>query len=558
MLTQFKDINFSNLLDILAFDKASPLVFNTGLFLILFLLFLGLYQLTKRSFKYNSILVILFSFYFYYKSSEYYCFMLLALCLSDYIIGIILGNTQNKTWKKFLVALSVLSNIGILTYFKYFNLLLGTFANINNIAYEPLNIILPAGISFICFRSMSYIIDIYRKDIEPEKNIVNYIFFLSFFPPLLAGPVVRAKDMLPQIRENKPATNIMIGQGFFLIMCGLIKKAVIADYIGVNFIDRIFDNPTLYTGFENIMAVIGYALQIYCDFSGYSDMAIGLALLLGYQFKDNFNAPYKSQNPSEFWHRWHISLSTWLRDYLYIPLGGNRNMTIASYIWLSILSIAGIYISISLLLSYNDSYIMPICGVLLIVFICYILFSISKVPNRRKNIITSMHLFVTMLIGGLWHGASWMFVLWGAWTGLLLIIHKQLKKVYTLNESQKNKPWRVVSNVIITFILMSIGWVFFRSPNIDTAISISTQITSHFNAGDSNFFITFIMNYPLITLAIVCGYLMHFAPKKWSTILCDHFTKSPIIIKSIVLTLILFIVIQASQSELVPFIYQQF
>ncbi|MBR3830733.1 MAG: MBOAT family protein [Muribaculaceae bacterium] len=557
MFGSLQDISMSNLLDLLLYNPNSPLVFNTGLFLILFLILIGLYNLTKRNFRISSVIVILFSLYFYYKSTYYYCFILLAICACDYVIGRLFSYTNVQWKRKILVSISVISNIGILASFKYLDLLIKTFSD-PSIVSNPLAGVLTAGISFISFRSMSYIIDIYRREIEPETNFINYTFFLTFFPPLLAGPVVRAKDMLPQIKANQPATEAMIGSGFFLIMCGLIKKAVIADYLGVNFIDRIFDNPALYTGFENIMAVIGYALQIYCDFSGYSDMAIGLALLLGYKFKDNFNAPYKSQNPSEFWHRWHISLSTWLRDYLYIPLGGNRQMSIASYIWFAILLISGTYISYNLLINYENSYVQPILGVILSVSLLYLIVSSFIAPDRRKNIITSMHLFVTMLVGGLWHGASWMFVLWGAWTGMLLIVHKQIKKLYHLPEEKRNNKWRIVSNIIITFILMLVSWIFFRSPNITIVQSIFTQITTHFTAGDPNFIYTFVSSYPLITLAIISGYLMHFAPKKWTTILNDNYTKSPLIVKSIILTVILFIVIQASQSELVPFIYQQF
>ena len=185
-------------------------------------------------------------------------------------------------------------------------------------------VILPAGISFFTFRSISYIVDIYRGKLEPCDNFLDYAFFLTFFPPLLAGPVVRAVDMLPQIKERPNVTTEMISEGLFLIMTGLVKKVVIADYISANFVDRIFDNPMLYSGFENLMGCVGFTVQLYCDFSGYSDMAIGLALLMGYRFKINFAAPFKSQNPTEFWRRWHISLSTWLRDYVYIPLGGNR------------------------------------------------------------------------------------------------------------------------------------------------------------------------------------------------------------------------------------------
>lgn len=558
MIDQLYNIDFSKLIDILIYIKDSPLLFNTGLFLILFLIFSGLYWITKRSFKYNSILVILFSFYFYYKSSEYYCFMLLAMCISDYTIGRILGNSQSHILRKSLVALSVISNIAILTYFKYFNLLLSTFYNFSSTHFDPLTIAIPAGISFLSFRSISYIIDIYRKEIKPEKNIINYIFFLSFFPPLLAGPVVRAKDMLPQIRANNFATKEMIGQGFFLIMCGLIKKAIIADYIGVNFVDRIFDNPALYSGFENLIGVIGYSLQIYCDFSGYSDMAIGIALTLGYKFKDNFNAPYKSQNPSEFWRRWHISLSTWLRDYLYIPLGGNRSMSIASYIWLCLFLFAGLSISTYLICDINNSYLKPISGVLLLIYICYLTISTFKFPSRRKNIITSMHLLITMLIGGLWHGASWMFVLWGAWTGILLILHKQLKKMFKLPENKRNKPWQIFFNIFFTFILMSFGWILFRSHDIYSVYSMITQITTDFTKDDPLFFITFLSNYQLIFIAIIFGYIMHFAPKKWTTFLCSKYSNSHLIIKSAILALVLFFVIQAGQSELVPFIYQQF
>lgn len=556
MIDIFKNINFSSICDLLAYDANNPLLFNTGLFLFLFLCFLFVYQLTKKNFKLNSVLVILFSLYFYYKSSEYYCFIMIAICLSDYIIGRLLGEAKSPTTRKLYVALNVVSNIAILLYFKYFNLLLESFASIRGVEFDALDIVLPAGISFITFRSMSYIIDIYRKEIEPEKSLLNYTFFLSFFPPLLAGPVVRAKDLLPQIRLNQPATKAMIGEAFFMVMCGLIKKVVIADYIGVNFVDRIFDNPALYTGFENIMGILGYTIQIYCDFSGYSDMAIGIALILGYRFKENFNAPYKSQSPSEFWHRWHISLSTWLKDYLYIPLGGNRNATIASYVFLLLLSIAGGFISLSLISSHG--YIIPICGVLLFVYICYILISVITNPNRRKNITTAVHLIVTMLIGGLWHGPNWMFAIWGIWTSSLMIIHKKLKTIFKLTEAQKKQRWRVVSNIFFTFILMSLSMVIFRAPSIGHMVDMFTQITTNFAAGTTAFFTIFVSSYPFVAICIFGGYIMHFCPKNWTSVLTNRFINTPIIGKAVIFALVLFLVIQTRQSELIPFIYQQY
>lgn len=312
------------LTDILLYDRANPLLFNTGLFLLLFVGFLLIYQALRRWHTVKMLFVIAFSLYFYYKSSAQYCFILLGVCISDYALGRWLGAVANNAGRRAIVWLNVVINVGMLVYFKYFNLLYETFANITSTSFDPLDIILPAGISFFTFRSISYMVDIYRREIEPCRNFLDYTFFLTFFPPLLAGPVVRAKDMLPQIKENPVATRAMVAEGLFLIIAGLIKKVVIADYISGNFVDRIFDNPSLYTGFENMMGAVGFALQLYCDFSGYSDMAIGIALLLGYRFKDNFNSPYKSQSPTEFWKRWHISLSSWLMDYIYIPLGGNR------------------------------------------------------------------------------------------------------------------------------------------------------------------------------------------------------------------------------------------
>jgi len=318
------NLDFSLIKDLLSFDRQNPLLFNSGLFLLLFAAFMLIYQCVRRVRWLKMITVIAFSLYFYYKSSAGYCFILLGVCVSDYIIGIALGKSVRSWLRKSWVALNVVLNVGMLVYFKYFNLLYETFCNITSTRFDPLDIILPAGISFFCFRSISYIVDIYRRQLEPCRNFLDYTFFLTFFPPLLAGPVVRAKDMLPQIKENAMATHAMVSEGMFLIMAGLIKKVVIADYISGNFVDRIFDNPTLYSGFENLMGAFGFTIQIYCDFSGYSDMAIGIALLMGYRFKDNFRAPFKAQSPTEFWKRWHISLSSWLMDYVYIPLGGNR------------------------------------------------------------------------------------------------------------------------------------------------------------------------------------------------------------------------------------------
>ena len=269
---------------------------------------------------------------------------------------------QRKLW----VLVSLVINLGLLCYFKYANFLGDAFASLVGGTFHHYDIFLPVGISFFTFQSLSYTIDVYRKDITPLTNLLDYAFYVSFFPQLVAGPIVRARDFIPQIRRPLFVSHEMFGRGIFLIASGLFKKAIISDYISVNFVERIFDNPTLYSGVENLMGVYGYALQIYCDFSGYSDMAIGIALLLGFHFNKNFDSPYKSASITEFWRRWHISLSSWLKDYLYISLGGNRKGKIRQY----------------------------------------------------------ANLIITMFLGGLWHGASWNFVVWGLFHGVALAAHK--------------------------------------------------------------------------------------------------------------------------------------
>ena len=485
------------LLNLLAYDAASPLIFNTGLFLVLFVIFLLIYNGLNNWPRAKMIAAILFSLYFYYKSSAECVFILIGVCLMDYALGRLLGSLTKDIWRRAVVALNILVNVGMLVWFKYFNMLAEAFASIVSSEFDPLEIILPAGISFFTFRSISYMVDIYRYQLAPCRSLLDYSFFLTFFPPLLAGPVVRAKDMLPQISKRPVATKEMCSEGLFLIMTGLIKKVVIADYISGNFVDRIFDNPALYSGFENLMGCIGFTIQLYCDFSGYSDMAIGIALLLGYRFKDNFSAPFKAQSPTEFWHRWHISLSTWLRDYIYIPLGGNRKGKIRAY----------------------------------------------------------LNQFLTMVIGGLWHGASWMYLIWGAYHGILLAAHKSLRKIWRLPDWLIGRPEVKLANMIITFSLVVIGFTFFRAPSLDTVAAIFTQIFSNFHAAVAS---QFIEGYLFIVLAMTIGLVSHISPKAWSDGAARLYVGMSTTWQALLLAAILFLVVQTRQSDLVPFIYLQY
>ncbi len=494
----FDNIDLAKMGEILNYSPGNPLMFNSGLFLFLFLFFLIVYRLLYNNNMGRIIFVILFSLYFYFKSSGIYVLCLLFVAVSDYLIGIMLTNTHGNLQRRLWVLLSTLINMGMLCYFKYTTLIIDTFNNFRSQPIELWDIALPIGISFFTFRSLSYIIDIYRGKIAAETSLLHYIFFLSFFPPLVAGPVVRASELLPQIHQRPVVTREMFAEGLFLIMTGVFKKVVISDYISSNFVDRIFDAPSLYTGLENLLGIYGYTLQIYCDFSGYSDMAIGIALLIGFRFPINFDSPYKSGSITEFWRRWHITLSSWLRDYLYISMGGNR------------------------------------------------------VPLWRNY----FNLFITMVIGGLWHGASWLFVLWGAWHGLMLVLHKAYRKAVPAHQHTGIKAQLVhIGNVLLTFHIVAIGWIFFRADSLSIVGEMITQIFTQFHP---EVFTQFVAGYPFVTLAFVIGYLLHYTPHDWTLSIQRTLEYAPLVAKAIIFTLFIYLVLQVRSSEVVPFIYLQF
>lgn len=492
-------VDINKIGELLLYKAQEPLLFNSGLFLFIFTIFLFIYRGLRYNESARIVYVILFSLYFYYKSSGLCVFILVFLALFDYFMGLKIGNASNKTWRKVWMIFNLSVDLGILCYFKYTNFLLGSLSALFHQPFDPFNIVLPAGISFFIFQSLSYIIDVYREEIEPLKRFTDYAFYATFFPPLIAGPIVRARDFIPQIHRPLFVSPEMMNRGVFLIMSGLFKKVVISDYISVNFVDRIFDNPQLYSGFENLMAVYGYALQIYCDFSGYSDMAIGIALLLGFRFNQNFDSPYQSASITEFWRRWHISLSSWLKDYLYISLGGNRKGKIRTY----------------------------------------------------------ANLLITMLLGGLWHGASVLFIIWGAWHGVLLAMHKWLMSCFPGLKKIPTSGWHLsrVLGILITFNLVCIGWVFFRARSFETVQQIFTQIFTHFH---SEVAMQFLTGYPIVVGLMVLGYFLHFLPSKCETVVWQRMVTIPVPIKALFLALLIFLVVQVKSSDLLPFIYFQF
>lgn len=418
----------------------------------------------------------------------------------DYWLGKRIGYARSEIARKRWLWVTVVLNLGVLAIFKYLNFGIDTArAALSALGYSPpewaLSIALPVGISFFTFESMSYVIDVYRRELPPHDSYLEYLSFVAYFPHLVAGPIVRPRDLLPQLGGPPRWNTAEASEGVYLIGWGLLKKVAIGDYLALNLIDRVFDAPTQYSALECYTAVVAYAVQIYCDFSGYTDVAIGSALLLGVRFPLNFDAPYKADSIQQFWRRWHISLSTWLRDYLYIPLGGNRKGAARTYI----------------------------------------------------------NLMLTMLLGGLWHGANWTFVAWGGLHGLALAINRFVSSRGGKRRAPSN-PWRRhaghAGRVLLTFHFVCLTWIFFRAPSFDQARVFFSQLAT---------LTTYTPNLHwkvLIVLAV--GLLTHYAPERWYQACKRRFIAAPAPAQGLVLCGVALLLREMVSAEAVPFVYFQF
>jgi len=403
------------------------MLFNSLHFLIFFPIVVGLYFSIAH--KYRWILLLISSYYFYMSWKPEYIILIMISTIIDYIAGIQIHKSITKNRKKLFLSLSLLSNLGLLFAFKYFNFFSDSVRSILkqlSIPFDPitLKILLPVGISFYTFQTLSYTIDIYRGKIKPQKHLGIFAVYVSFFPQLIAGPIERAKNLLPQFFEKHYFDYKQVTDGLKLMLWGFFKKVVIADRLSI-VVNTVYNNPTDYTGIPLILATIFFAFQIYCDFSGYSDIAIGASQIMGFRLMDNFKRPYFSRSISEFWKRWHISLSSWFKDYVYLPLGGNR----------------------------------------------------VSIPRWYIN------LFIVFVVSGLWHGANWTFVVWGALHGFYLIfeiISKPLKnKILKITNLVKFPKIIKLLETGFTFVLVNIGWIFFRANNVQEAFYILTHLFSN-------------------------------------------------------------------------------
>ncbi len=477
------------------------MLFNSFIFFIFLLVILPIFYLLPNKKTKNTFLLI--SSYFFYGYWDWrFCILLAISTIVDFTLGLKLKNEDNLKKRKLILLTSVFVNLGILGFFKYFNFFIGSFESLINITGKPLdylhlNIILPVGISFYTFQTMSYTLDIYKKKLEPTSNFIDFALFVSFFPQLVAGPIERAKNLLPQLSKKLSPSRDQITKGIVLIITGLFRKVMIGDTAG-RIVDHIFAEPHLYMSFELICGLILFSLQIYADFSGYSNIARGTAKLLGVELMKNFEQPYLSRNITEFWRRWHISLSTWLKDYLYISLGGNRKGKLRTYI----------------------------------------------------------NLMITMLLGGLWHGASWNFVVWGGLHGFYLVIHKVVskgKKIETrFKYSNINNLFKYLYSMLFTNILVLFTWLFFRAK--DTA-TINIFFSKMINWESSDLALRFLtITTTFLLMSFLIDWFEYYTRRHTFLLMIPSKAVTAGILTAMLLVTFTFMF----QSEPLPFVYFQF
>lgn len=495
----FSNIDFSKLIDLFKYTPHDPLLFGSSLFLFLFAGLLFIYNYLAKTKKLKIFTLILFSLFFYYKAAGYFFLLLVIMSLLNFYSGKILHEIKSDGKRKLIFVLSLVINLGLLGYFKYTNFFIQIVNDLSRGNIQPLDIFLPIGISFYTFKALSYVIEIYMGMYEPVKSLRDFTLYMFFFPNILQGPIDRASNFLPQLDDEIVVTKADIGKALFLIISGLFKKAVIADYIGLNFVDRVYGSPLRFTGVENLLAVYGYSLQIYCDFSGYTDMALGIGLLLGFNLMENFNQPFKASSVADYWRRWHISLSTWLLDYLFKPL----QMKFRNY---------------------------RIYG-------------------------TALAVFITFFVVGLWHGASWTFVVFGLLhsTYIVFSIFTQKARDFFFKKIRiKDTKFHRFLKVLFTFHLLTFTGILFRAESLKKATDMVSQIFSFFKEG---VFMQFVKGYPEVVTLIVLGYVLHFLPRSWEPKIQERLANIPVLGQALLLAFVIWFVIQVKSAALQPFLY---
>ncbi|MBB77395.1 MAG: membrane-bound O-acyltransferase family protein [Crocinitomicaceae bacterium] len=559
----------------------SSLVFTKLDFWLFFLLVMIVLSFLNKKTIVRSIFLTIVSLFFFYKTSGLYMLLLIISVTFNYFLGRRIFISKNEINRKFIIIISAIFNLFILGYFKYAYFFTASFNDMFHSNYEIINqfakfgnsffdntpfvekILLPVGVSFFTFQNISYVVDIYRKEINPVKNFFHYSFFVTFFPQLVMGPIVRARDFMPQLAQQSILTKVDFSWSIIQIVKGLIKKIVIADFLIVYFIDKLLFTETFTfeePGFVYVIVMWAYSIHIYADFSGYTDIAIGLSRLMGFKLKPNFNSPYKAVNVADFWRRWHISLGSWLKDYLYIPLGGNRTGGIGSYI-----AIALIFTFLIFITQWWE--LLWIYGGLTIIYLLGIIF----ITDFKRFVHRDLNLIITMVLGGLWHGPSENFVIWGAMNGCALLVYKYWKRISFYENSQ-----RIIAHfwkIFITFNFITFTRIWFKldeariGPFKESGLTdykadklpmeLLNQITFHFNFS-IDYFIKFIDTYHIPLIIMLAGFIVHWLPNKVKTFYEKTFTSLPMWLQIISVSIIILLVYQAIGLEQPPFVYLQF
>ncbi|MBI4831455.1 MAG: MBOAT family protein [Candidatus Lindowbacteria bacterium] len=472
------------------------MLFNSAQFGVFLIVVFLLYWRMRENRGMRHCFLLACSFYFYMCWNEKYLGLLVVSTLLDYFLGRAIYNEQRPGRRRLFLGASIAGNLGILGTFKYFNFFSENLNFIaSSIGIEPfvpaLDVLLPVGISFYTFQTMSYTIEIYQGKLEPCSSIIEFALFVSFFPQLVAGPIVRASQFLPQLAQTPELDACRMSSGLYNILKGLLKKVVIADYVGFHLVDKVFADPGAYGALSVLLAIYGFKLQIYGDFAGYSDIAIGSARMLGFELPINFKSPYKAKSIGEYWSRWHLTMGSWFRDFVYHPLGGSRKGEVRTY----------------------------------------------------------LNIMFTMFLVGLWHGASWTFICWGATYGLFLWIEISVRKLRGGSATAKKSWYRDLIAVVFTFHTTAIPTIFFRSENMTHVKIIFSKL---FSSGG------WTLSVPASVMAVMgIGYGIHFLPESWKRKSEEFFSSSPALAQAVALTVLLGLCVFLHLDEN-PFYYFQF
>jgi D-alanyl-lipoteichoic acid acyltransferase DltB (MBOAT superfamily) len=471
--------------------------FTSGIYPVFLIIVFFAYWLIAERVGWRILLLAAASCIFYWLAGGWTLLLLLSISIIDFTTTRLMVRAEDQYKRKSLLCLSLAVQIGALSIFKYADFFIETGASaVSFLGIEVpdarLGLLAPIGISFFIFQSIAYVVDVYRKDAEPAPSYPDYLAFISFFPTIVAGPILRAKQLLPRLRDSLKLDAATGGQALFLIAIGLIKKVAIADYLSANLVDRVFDFPERFSSLEVLGAIYAYALQIYADFSGYSDIAIGSAMLLGFTLPINFNAPYRSRDLTEFWRRWHITLSTWLRDYVFFFIVGSRRS-------------ASLY-----------------AGVIL-----------------------------TMLIGGIWHGAGWTFVIWGLLHGAGLAAARAFTVLRRRASIRLLRvEWPALISILITFHFVCFAWIFFRAETVGQALSVLYQLTG-LTTDTANLALP-------VVLVMIVGFLAHWTPDRiWERAIYE-FARMPALAQACMLFALAVGLYLVASTDVAPFIYSRF